>query len=374
MKIVFIVNELDFFLRTHINLASNISRVHEVEVIADTSKNSIEDLDFVKKMGMKLHTLNRKKNTMNIFSYFSFIFSLLFLLRKIKPDYILYITLELSFFGSLISHFIKIKKSVFIITGLGPFFFRKELKYRFFSKLQMWSFKILGMIKNNFHFIFLNSADKDLLTSLYKINSSYYSLIHGEGINDREFRNIQRDISVPKFLLASRLIRSKGIECYIAAAKRIKAKYPYVEFSIAGIFDSDNPESISLQMYEDIKTDINIKFLGEISHNHMEECFHKNNVFVLPSEREGLPKAATEAATTGMSLILSNVPGCEDCVIHNKTGKLVNYMDENDLYNAMKCFVDDTNLITTMGKESAKFAKEKFSIETITKQYLEIFS
>ncbi len=374
MKIVFIVNELDFFLRTHINLASNISRVHEVEVIADTSKNSIEDLDFVKRMGIKLHTLNRKKNIKNIFSYLSFIFSLLFLLRKIKPDYILYITLELSFFGSLISHFIKIKKSVFIITGLGPFFFKKELKYRFFSKLQRCSFKILGMIKNNFHFIFLNSADKDLLTSLYKINSSYFSLIHGEGINDREFRNIQRDISVPKFLLASRLIRSKGIECYIAAAKKIKAKYPYVEFSIAGIFDSDNPESISLQIYEDIKTDIDIKFLGEISHNHMEECFHKNNVFVLPSEREGLPKAATEAATTGMSLILSNVPGCEDCVIHNKTGKLVNYMDENDLYNAMKSFVDDTNLIATMGKESAKFAKEKFSLETITKQYLEIFT
>jgi glycosyltransferase involved in cell wall biosynthesis len=47
-------------------------------------------------------------------------------------------------------------------------------------------------------------------------------------------------------------------------------------------------------------------------------------------------------------------------------------MDENELYEAMKCFVNDTGLIKLMGKESAKIAREKFSIETITKQYLEI--
>jgi glycosyltransferase involved in cell wall biosynthesis len=240
--------------------------------------------------------------------------------------------------------------------------------------LQRYGFRLLSILRNNFHFIFLNSADEKLLPSIYKINSSNYSVIYGEGINELEFRSIQRDTSIPRFLLASRLIKSKGIECYMAAAKRIKIKYPHVEFSIAGIFDRDNPESISLQLFEGIKTNADIKFLGEISHNNMEECFHKHNIFVLPSEREGLPKAVTEAATTGMPLILSNVPGCKDCVINNKSGKLVNYMDENKLYDAMKCFVDDTSLITLMGKESAEFAKEKFSIETITKQYLEVIS
>jgi glycosyltransferase involved in cell wall biosynthesis len=374
MKIVFVVNELDFFLRTHINLASNISRIHDVELIADTSNSSGEDLDFVEKMGIKLNVLNRKKNAKNIFSYLSFISSLLFMLRRIKPDYIFYITLEISFFGSLISHFIKIKKSIFIVTGLGPFFFKKELKYRFFNMLQRYSFRILNTLKKNFHFIFLNSDDKELLTSLYKINSLNFSLIHGEGIDRKEFRYVQRDISVPRFLLASRLIRSKGIECYIAAAKRIKTNYPHVKFSIAGIFNIDNPESISMKLYEEIKTDVDINFLGEISHKHMEKCLHENNVFVLPSEREGLPRVVTEAASTGMPLILSNVPGCKDCIINNKSGILVNYMDEDQLYNAMKCFVDDIELIALMGQESAKFAGEKFSIETITKQYLEIIS
>ena len=106
MKIIFVVNELDFFIRTHLNLARNINQTHEVEVIADTSKSSTKDLDLVEKMGIKLHILDRKKNSKSILSYPSFIFSLLLLLKKIKPDYAFYITLEISFFGSLISYFL----------------------------------------------------------------------------------------------------------------------------------------------------------------------------------------------------------------------------------------------------------------------------
>jgi glycosyltransferase involved in cell wall biosynthesis len=374
MKIIFVVNELNFFLRTHINLANYMSKTHEVGLIADITKSSKKDLDLLHKMGINLHTLNRKKNANYVLSYFSYIFSLLYLLRKIKPEYIFYITLELSFFGSLISYLLRVKKSIFIITGLGPFFFRKELKYKIFNKIQQCSFRLLSILKNNYLFIFLNSADKELLSCRYKINHSSCRLIHGEGINELEFRHIKREVSVAKFLLASRLIKSKGIECYLAAAKRIKMEYPHAEFSIAGIFDLDNPESISMKLFEEIKANKYIQFLGEIPHNQMEECFHKNNIFVLPSEREGLPKAATEAATSGMPLILSDVPGCSDCVINNRSGKLVTYMNENELYEAMKCFVKDISLISSMGEESAKLAKEKFSLETITQKYLRIIS
>ena len=58
-------------------------------------------------------------------------------------------------------------------------------------------------------------------------------------------------------------------------------------------------------------------------------------------------------------------------IINTCRGGIIN---ENDLYDAMKCFVDDTSLIALMGKESAEYAREKFSLETITKQYLEVIS
>ena len=374
MKIVFVVNELNFFLRTHINLAKRISEFHEVSLIADTSKSTADDLDTLKRMGISLHILNRKRNANKALSYFSFIFSLTGLIKRINPKYIFYITLELSFFGSLISYFLRVKKSIYIVTGLGPFFFRKDLKYKIFDKLQHYSFLLTSILKKNFLFVFLNSKDMYLLCHRYKIKESNCQLIHGEGIDELEFRYIEREQDVPKFLLASRLVQSKGIEDYMACAKKIKQHYSQAQFAIAGIYDPYNPESIATELFEEIKLSEDILFLGEISHNQMEECFHKNNIFVLPSEREGLPKAAAEAASTGMPLILSDVPGCQECVIDGETGRLISYQDRSELYDAMESFILDAGLISTMGKKSAEFAKKKFSLGVIEKQYLDIIS
>jgi glycosyltransferase involved in cell wall biosynthesis len=374
MKIVFVVNELNFFLRTHINLAKRISEFHEVSLIADTSKSTADDLGTLKRMGISLHILNRKRNANKALSYFSFIFSLTGLIKRINPEYIFYITLELSFFGSLISYFLRVKKSIYIVTGLGPFFFRKDLKYKIFDKLQHYSFLLTSILKKNFLFIFLNYEDMYLLCHRYKIKESDCQLIHGEGIDELEFRYIEREQDVPKFLLASRLVQSKGIEDYMACAKKIKQHYSQAQFAIAGIYDPYNPESIATELFEEIKLSEDILFLGEISHNQMEECFHKNNIFVLPSEREGLPKAAAEAASTGMPLILSDVPGCQECVIDGETGRLISYQDRSELYDAMESFILDAGLISTMGKKSAEFAKKKFSLGVIEKQYLDIIS
>jgi len=374
MKIVFVVNELNFFLRTHINLAKRISEFHEVSLIADTSKSTADDLDTLKRMGISLHILNRKRNANKALSYFSFIFSLTELIKRINPEYIFYITLELSFFGSLISYFLKVKKSIYIVTGLGPFFFRKDLKYKIFDKLQRYSFLLTSILKKNFLFIFLNYEDMYLLCHRYKIKESDCQLIHGEGIDELEFRYIEREQDVPKFLLASRLVQSKGIEDYMACAKKIKQHYSQAQFAIAGIYDPYNPESIEKELFEKLKNSEDISFLGEIGHSHMEECFHRNNIFVLPSEREGLPKAAAEAASTGMPLILSDVPGCQECVIDGETGRLISYQDRSELYDAMESFILDAGLISTMGKKSAEFAKKKFSLGVIEKQYLNIIS
>jgi glycosyltransferase involved in cell wall biosynthesis len=197
-------------------------------------------------------------------------------------------------------------------------------------------------------------------------------LIHGEGIDESEFRFTSREEANIKFLLASRLVKSKGIEVFVSVAKDLKKSYPHIEFCLAGIFDSANPESISKELFQEISESDHINFLGEVPHHQMEDCFHKHSVFVLTSEREGLPKAAAEAASTGMPLILSDVPGCRDCVKDNGSGMLVTYNNSHELYQAMELFINESNLIASMGKKSAIHAKEKFSLEVITQQYLKI--
>ena len=44
------------------------------------------------------------------------------------------------------------------------------------------------------------------------------------------------------------------------------------------------------------------------------------DIVCLPSWREGFPKVLMEAASLGLPVITTDVPGCRDAVIENKTG------------------------------------------------------
>ena len=66
----------------------------------------------------------------------------------------------------------------------------------------------------------------------------------------------------------------------------------------------------------------------------IEKC----HCFVLPSWHEGMANTNLESAASGRPIITSNIHGCLEAVIKNKTGYLVQKKDSNDLYKAMKLF------------------------------------
>ena len=117
-----------------------------------------------------------------------------------------------------------------------------------------------------------------------------------------------------------------------------------------------------------------ISFLGEIEFNAMNLLYQQSSIFVLPSYGEGLPKAALEAASTGMPLILTDVPGCIECVEVEKNGFLVEPKDAVDLANKMEKFLLNPKIIPEMSKCSRKKVREQFSLEKISNKYLEILN
>ena len=58
----------------------------------------------------------------------------------------------------------------------------------------------------------------------------------------------------------------------------------------------------------------------------------------------GFPKVLMEAASLGLPVITTDVPGCRDAVIKNVTGILVPAKDEIKLANAIKKLFEDVNL------------------------------
>ena len=125
-KILFVVNDIDFFISHRLEIANKmISLNFDVSVIGNEKKKNYFDKKISKKINFYPIKLNR--SSFGLINNFLTLLKLFFILKKIKPDIIHYITLKPIFFGLFINIFYKTKKIIFSISGLGIIFLTTEL-------------------------------------------------------------------------------------------------------------------------------------------------------------------------------------------------------------------------------------------------------
>ena len=368
-KLCFVVDDIEFFLSHRMDLAIKLSSFYQINLISNLANISSKYLKVFQKNNFIVHNLSSRNRSRFFYGYIEYLKNLKRLLNEINPKYILFITLELSFLGAIVCHFIKTKKALFLITGLGPFFNKKEVKYRFIKIVQKIAFSSLRY-KKNFLFIFQNPDDLKLFITQNFVKKSYAMIIKGNGINVHDYYFLERRFEKNlTFLFASKLIKSKGIIEFLDASKIILKKYPTTKFLIAGKYDDLNPDSISYKEYKNIISDISISYLGNLSQIKLREYFYKSSVFVMPSYGEGLPRVVLEAAATGMPIITTNVHGCRECVMPGYNGLLVEPMNEIELAEAMESFILNTLDLSQYSKNSYEMVKNDYSLELIAQEY-----
>src|SRR5690606_35419314 len=95
------------------------------------------------------------------------------------------------------------------------------------------------------------------------------------------------------FLMLARLLKTKGVAEYAEAAKRLKARYPDVEFRLAGPFDP-GPDGIRQAQVEEWVAGGGLTFLCSLP--DVRPAMSEAAVYVLPSYyREGTPRSVLEA-------------------------------------------------------------------------------
>ena len=94
------------------------------------------------------------------------------------------------------------------------------------------------------------------------------------------------------------------------------------------------------------------------------------SVYVLPSYREGTPRTVLEAMSMGRAIITTDAPGCRETVVDGDNGFLVPVKDADALAQAMLRFIEQPELIETMGKRSRAIAEEKYDVHKVNEQML----
>ncbi len=103
----------------------------------------------------------------------------------------------------------------------------------------------------------------------------------------------------------------------------------------------------------------------------IESVYINADIFAMSSHSESLPMVLIEASSYGLPLIAYDIITIRDCF--NNNGILVPDKDENKYCEALKELMNDEKKRYVMGKNGINFVKEKFSKDSIIKQWINLF-
>lgn len=291
--------------------------------------------------------------------------SLIKLYRKIRPDLIFHYTIKPNIYGSIASYFSKCK-SISITTGLGHLF---DFKNGLVQMITIFLYKIAARLSKEVWF--LNENDRDVFVYKSVVERDKTKVIKSEGINIEHFKPIaEKDyLGTTRFLFAGRLIKDKGVEIFVEAAKEIKKEDPTILFDILGFIDENNPNSISYDKLTDWQAKKNISYLGET--DDIKPYIQKSTCLVFPSfYREGISRILMEAASMETPIITTDNVGCREVVEHGKNGFLCEPQSVTNLVKALKQFIKlDSNDKMVMGKLGRQKMIREFAERKVLREY-----
>jgi glycosyltransferase involved in cell wall biosynthesis len=97
------------------------------------------------------------------------------------------------------------------------------------------------------------------------------------------------------------------------------------------------------------------------------------DLFVLPSYREGMPRALLEAMASGIPVVASDIRGCREEVEEGLTGLLVPPRDHERLAEAISLLLDSSERARRMGKAARERVAERFDERRIVSLQVRLF-
>jgi glycosyltransferase involved in cell wall biosynthesis len=219
--------------------------------------------------------------------------------------------------------------------------------------------------------IFQNPDDRDTLLCLGVVRSQQTRIIRGSGVSLDEYPYVPEPQSRPVVVMASRLLKDKGVCEFVEAARLLQSRNVDVLMRLIGSPDPGNLSSITTEEMNDWKHEGIVDLMGY--RTDIAEQYAASNIVCLPSYREGLPKSLIEAAACGRAVVTTDVPGCRDAIEPGITGLLVPPRDPGALADAIEHLIENPSELKNMGRAGRRLAEREFGIDKIVNQHLEIY-
>lgn len=309
--------------------------------------------------GCQIHHTPIDRRGVNPVKDMSLLFSYWKLISKIKPDVVLTYTIKPNIYGNLCC---RLKRIPYIanITGLGSVFENGGMVQKIVVLLYKLSLKKASCI------FFQNKKNQEIFEQ-HGIYGKKARLVPGSGVNlDRHtFEEYSSKEEKMIFLYVGRVMKEKGIEELLYAAKVLCEENPQVIFRLVGNYEEDYKDIV--EQYE--KQGI-LELIGYQKEIHP---YYKEAAAVLmPSYHEGMSNVILEASATGRPVLASDIPGCQEGFEDGITGFGFPPRDKEALLEALRKFVKlSEDERAQMGKNARAKMEREFDRKQVVNAYVE---
>ena len=220
----------------------------------------------------------------------------------------------------------------------------------------------LRVIWKNAFAIIANSAGlRDLALAF---DSRFEIPVIPNGVDLEKYVVPERDWSPPRLLSAGRIVYQKGLDLGLRTLSQLKDLDWHWE--IAG----DGPQLDNLKLLaNELGIADRVTFLGWQSREELTKRYHRANVFLFPSRHEGMPNVVLEAMACGLPVVATRIAGSEELVVEAETGFSVQTENVDELRDALRRILSDSNLRKQMGRASRRRVEESYSWKKVAGQY-----
>lgn len=391
-RILFLVTEDWYFLSHRLPLA-RAARDAGAEVLVAT--RYVTHQEKIAAEGFKTIALEWDRGSHNLLKEAFSVLRLAALYYQWRPDIIHHVAMKPIMLGSLAARIVGwLGISPWIVnavTGLGYFFIEPNVSRGTNPNLDRHSGDNIPsrngdgtILRNLVHaalrfaldgprttVIVQNEDDTATLRHHHLLNHSRIKIIRGSGVDVKEFPQLAAPKGPLVAALVARMLSDKGIRETVEAASILKQQGVDLKIWLVGPTDPANPAAIPQEKLQEWDAEGIIKWVGP--RKDIAAIWAEAAIAVLPSYREGLPKALLEAASCGRPLVATDAPGCREICRDQETGLLVPVGNAKALAQALAALAKDQDLRLRLGTTARRVVEQEFSTEKVVQQTMALY-
>jgi len=365
-RLIYVVTEDWNFLSYRLPMARAARAAgFEVHVAANVG----DDASTIRDEGFILHPMRFAHGRVSLFRNLRTIMALRRLFRTVDPAIVHYVAMRPTLLGIVASFGSKFAV-VYAITGLGYASIADSGKTRSLGRRSRLLLRF-GLNRRRAVGLVQNPDDREALANL-GVKPEHIALIPGAGIDADRFRPIPEPDGPVTAAFVGQMRADKGARTLVEAQRILRASGIPCDLLLAGIPDPANPTSIPQIEVAGWGRESGVTWLGHVA--DIATVWRRAHIAVLPSRGgEGVPKSLLEAAAFGRPLIATDVPGCREIVIHEKTGLLVPVDDPQALAAAILRLVRSSQQRVRFGVAARRLVDERFAADLVGKATVALY-